>query len=75
MMGKFSSNIDVASGQPGETNTSYGNRQEYMNEMAMKIAYMLENNKALKGHREVRLKRSLHAVWKNNLGPAIEGGE
>ncbi len=71
LFGKFSSNLDVLTGQPGETNTEYGNREMYMSEMASKIAYVLRNNPILANHVEVRKTRSLEAHWQN-LWAAIE---
>jgi hypothetical protein len=74
VMGKFSSNIDALTGGAGETNTSYSNRQEYMDEIGRALLYMLRTNMLAEGHRYVRLNRSLQAVWKNHMLAAVEGG-
>lgn len=71
-MGKFSSSIDVHTGQPGETTTEYGNRQDYMRGLAAKIAYHMENDRTLKLHRMMRQERSLEAIWPK-LQAVIEG--
>lgn len=70
---KFSSNIDVSSGMPGETNTKYGDRRAYMDETAGAIAYLMQNNMILANHAKIRKERSLEAVWSKHLWPAIEG--
>jgi hypothetical protein len=72
LFGKFSSNIDVLTGQPGETNTEYSSREMYMYEMAGKVAYILRNNPILANHVEIRKTRSLEAHWQK-LWAAIEG--
>jgi len=70
--GKFSSCIDINTGQPGETNTVYSNREAYMHGMAAKIAYHIENDSTLKLHRMMRQERSLEAIWPK-LQAIIEG--
>jgi len=74
LFGKFSSAIDVHTSMPGDTTTSYGDRGEYMGEMASKIAYEMQNNPVLYNHAAVRKDRSLEAVARKHLIPAIEGG-
>jgi glycosyltransferase involved in cell wall biosynthesis len=71
LFGKFSSNVDVLTGQPGETNTEYSDRNMYMYEMASKVAYILRNNPILANHVEIRKTRSLEAHWQK-LWAAIE---
>lgn len=73
LFGKFSSAIDVLSGKPGDTNTAYGNRRDYMAEMASAVAYMAQQDMVLLNHRQVRQTRSLRAVWSRHLNPAIGG--
>jgi len=73
LFGKFSSNIDVTSGQPGETNTDYADRAAYMTGLARAIAYTVQQNPILANHRLVRQTRSLEAVRAKALLPAIEG--
>jgi len=73
LFGKFSSNIDVTSGQPGETKTAYGNRADYMAGQARAIAYMVQQDPILRNHRIVRQVRSLEAVATKALLPAIHG--
>jgi glycosyltransferase involved in cell wall biosynthesis len=70
---KFSSRIDVNTGLPGDTTTSYTDRGAYMRQAAAGIAYIMENNPVLRSHARVRKNRSLEAVWKNHLWPAVEG--
>ncbi len=73
LFGKFSSNIDVHSGMPGESTTNYSNRREYMKEMAKAIAYMAQQDMVVLNHRQVRQTRSLEAVKFKYLNPAITG--
>lgn len=70
---KFSSNIDVTTGLPGETNTNYSDRSGYMNTVAGSIAYMMRNNPILANHVEIRQTRGLEINWSKFLWPAIEG--
>ena len=69
---KFSSNVDVATGMPGRTNTEYGDRRSYMRHVAGGIAYMMGNDPVLLNHARMRKERSLKAVWEKHLWPAIE---
>jgi glycosyltransferase involved in cell wall biosynthesis len=73
LFGKFSSNIDVVTGDPGETNTEYANRAEYMSHLGRAIAYMIEQDMVIKNHREIRKTRTVEAVRHVSLGPAITG--
>ena len=73
LFGKFSSSVDVLTGLAGNTSTKYGDRAEYMKEMAAKIAYVMENNPVLNLHAKVRKERSPEGVWNKYLRPAIEG--
>ena len=59
---KFSSNMDIATGLHGTTETNYSNRDEYMRGIANQIIYHMQNNPVLGGHVEVRQRRSLEAV-------------
>jgi len=68
---KFSSAIDTNTGMPGNTETSYGNRSDYMRHVAAGIAYQMENNPVLKLHARMRKERSLEAVGRS-LWAAIE---
>jgi len=69
---KFSSNVDVATGMPGDTTTNYGDRQAYMRHVAGGIAYMMGNDPVLLNHARMRKEKSLKAVWEKHLWPAIE---
>lgn len=73
VMGKFSANVDVTTGGVGATKTEYDDREQYMGDVGAAILHLLVTNPLAEGHRYVRLKRSLHAVWKNNMYHAIEG--
>lgn len=73
LMGKFSSNVDIATGEPGETKTNYSDRPGYMANLAQAIMHMLKQNTVLLNHRQVRQTRSLEAVANQNLIPAIAG--
>jgi hypothetical protein len=73
LMGKFSSNINPLDGEPGQTETQYDSRTDYMAQMAKAMLYMLQNNPVLAGHIHVRKTRSLRAIWKNHLSGIIEG--
>ena len=68
---KFSSAIDVNTGEPGETATNYANRAAYMAQVAAGIAYVMENNPVLYNHAYVRKNRSLEAIWSKHLWPTI----
>ena len=74
IMGKFSSNIDVNSGMPGETNTEYGNRKTYMRGIADAILYHAKQNPILLGHRQVRNERSIEASFWKTFWPVVSGG-
>jgi len=69
---KFSSNVDVATGMPGDTTTEYGDRRAYMRHVAGGIAHMMQNDPVLQNHMRMRKERSLKAVWEKHLWPAIE---
>lgn len=73
LMGKFSSNVDIATGEPGETKTAYSDRPGYMMHMAQAIIHMLQQDTVLLNHRQVRQTRSLEAVAAHSLLPAIAG--
>lgn len=73
LMGKFSSNVDIATGEVGETKTTYSDRAGYMSHMAQAILHMLRQDAVLLNHRQVRQTRSLEAVANHNLLPAIAG--
>jgi GT2 family glycosyltransferase/glycosyltransferase involved in cell wall biosynthesis len=68
---KFSSCIDVTTGEVGETNTQYRDRRAYMRMVAGGIAYQLRTDPVLTNHVRVRKERSLYAVWERNLWPAL----
>lgn len=68
---KFSSNIDVNTGMPGATDTTYSNPQEYWAHCAAGIAHVMQTNAIAKNHVKVRKERSLEAVWSRHLWPAI----
>jgi len=72
VFGKFSSYIDVNTGMPGGTQTSYGNRTEYMRSIAGAIDYQMRNNPTLALHAKMRKERSLTGAWLP-LQAAIEG--
>jgi len=74
LYGKFSSNIDMLSGEDGQTTTKYGDRQGYMNDMALKIIARLEESMALKQFRFRRKHRNPKAVFRNYLEPLLWGG-
>lgn len=73
IMGKFGSNIDVTTGMPGDTNTEYGSRTDYMRHIGEAIMYWVLYNPILANHVKVRQQRSLEAVAQNNLIPVLEG--
>lgn len=70
--GKFSSNIDITTGETGTTETGYGNRDVYMRGIAHQIVYHMNNNPVLGGHVRIRKERSLEAVSKLLAG-ALHG--
>jgi len=68
---KFSSNIDIATGLPGETNTNYSNRSDYMRDVAGGCAFVLRHNPVIRLHVQMRQTRSVEAVWAKSLWPVI----
>ena len=73
LFGKFGSNVDVLSGGPGSTNVEYKDRAEYMAHLGRAVLYWLANNPILRNHQQVRQHRSLEAVARMHLLPAVEG--
>jgi glycosyltransferase involved in cell wall biosynthesis len=71
VFGKFSSNIDIATGMPGETETRYDDRNGYFRHVAGLIAYQMEHNPVLALHAKMRKERSLEGVWPR-LWAAVE---
>jgi glycosyltransferase involved in cell wall biosynthesis len=71
-MAKFSSNVDALTGMPGETNTNYGSRRDYMKWVGLCIKRQMEQNPVLKAHQYARRYRSIEGVWKQHLQPVIE---
>lgn len=47
IFGKFSSHVDVHTGQPGHTSTQYSDRAGYMRSLAMRILHESHNNKIM----------------------------
>jgi glycosyltransferase involved in cell wall biosynthesis len=68
---KFSSTIDITTGMDGETNTTYGDRDAYMTDIARCICYYLENDPVLSMRTETRRDRNLMAVFTRDLEPLI----
>lgn len=75
LYGKFSSNIDMLSGDAGETTTKYGDRQGYMSSMALKIIARLEESVILRQFRSRRKHRNPKAVFRDYFEPLLWGGE
>jgi hypothetical protein len=69
--GQFSSNIDALSGMDGDTNTDYGNRDNYMRDMAGRLLYELSNNKVIRMKDLIRKTRNLKYVFRNQLEPLL----
>lgn len=67
---QFSANI-AFSGENGEINTEYADRDDYMRSIAMMIRYYLVNDRVLKAKTWVRKERNPDAVFKNYLEPVI----
>ena len=65
---QFSANI-AFSGDDGEINTTYDNRDNYMKDIAKMINYYLNSDKVLRGKTWVRRDRNPDAVFKNYLEP------
>jgi len=72
IFGKFGSNIDVHTSMPGETNVEYDDRDGYMESLANAIAYEVYQTPVLYNHITIRRERSLEAVARKQLIPAIE---
>lgn len=73
LMGKFSSAIDVTTGLPGSTDTTYNDRTAYVQGLARAAIYMLGQDPISRNHRIIRQTRSLEAVGNKVLLPAIQG--
>ena len=68
---KFSSAINMQDGSSGETNTKYGNEDNYFMDMAGYVNYMLEHDKIMAIRTQIRRDRNLKAVFKKYLEPLI----
>jgi len=68
---KFSSNIDMLSGENGDTVTKYDNEKGYFNNIAMRILYEFRYNRILALRNELRLKRNLDYVFRNYIEPLL----
>ncbi len=66
----FSSNIGM-DGLDGEINTTYGDREAYMRDIAHYINYVLKNDRVIAGKTYIRKKRNMQVVFKSYLEPLI----
>jgi hypothetical protein len=58
-------------GFDGEINTTYGNIDDYMTDIAKMFNYYLQNDLALKGKSWVRQERNPDAVFKKYIEPLL----
>jgi hypothetical protein len=68
---QFSSNMNANSGYDGDTNTNYGNRDEYFKGIASYINYVMENTRVLKTFNMIRQTRNLDYVFKHHIEPIL----
>lgn len=69
--GKFSSNIDALTGMDGETKTEYSNRDGYFRDLALRVAYELDNNFVLHQKTRVRKERNPDTVFQTYYEPVF----
>ena len=66
---KFSSNVNINTGEDGETATSYGNVDAYFHDIALRVIYELDNNHVLAQKRRIRKERGPDYVFKRYIEP------
>jgi len=68
---KFSSTIDITNGLDGNTETTYGNEDNYFKDIAGYICYVLETERTTAQRTIVRQTMNLKAVFKKYLEPLL----
>lgn len=66
---KFSSNIDMMTGQDGTTNTDYQDIDGYFHEIASRLIYEMNSNDVLAQKTRVRKERNADHVFKSFIEP------
>lgn len=70
LYGKFSSNIDISTGQDGNTETNYSpNFEAYTHDLALRICYHLEHDRSLALRTMIRKQRNNQAIFKKQIEP------
>lgn len=68
---KFSSNLDILTGGDGSTETDYGSRTAYFDDIARWVGFMLQNDRSIRMKTWARTERSLSAVYEKFLAPLL----
>ena len=68
---KFSSNIDILSGMDGSSDTNYGDRDAYFDDIGRYVRHMIKYDPVLSMKTKLRTTRSLQAVWRNYFEPML----
>jgi len=68
---KFSSNINLLDGSDGATNTEYGNRGNYFEDIARWADFYIDHDRAIRMKTWARTQRSLPAVYEKFLAPIL----
>jgi glycosyltransferase involved in cell wall biosynthesis len=66
---QFSSNIDVATGLDGDTNTDYDDIDAYFHDISLRVAYELEHNPVLAQQARIRKTRNPDYIFKRFIEP------
>jgi glycosyltransferase involved in cell wall biosynthesis len=66
---KFSSDVDMGTGEDGNTNTTYADAHGYFLDIAKRVLYELENNFVLNQKTRVRKARNPEAVFRSHIEP------
>jgi glycosyltransferase involved in cell wall biosynthesis len=66
---QFSSNIDIATGLDGETNTAYADIGDYFQAVALRCIYEMENNPVLAQQARIRKERNPDYIFRRFIEP------
>lgn len=66
---KFSSAVNMLTGEDGATETKYQDRDGYMQDVAKALAYHLENQETLKMRTRIRKYRNIQYIFKRYIEP------
>ena len=66
---QFSSNVDALTAQDGTTDTEYGDIDLYFHDIALRVAYELDNNPVLAQKTRIRKERSPDYIFRRFIEP------